>query len=228
MSTNRYRELKQTGAQTVATGCPFCMRMITEETAKEEPETPCKCSMSLSWSRQGCKNNMRRHAYWFALGVGLLLGASACRAEPRVTISSRQRGDVAFQVEVADTPAKRELGLQYRRDLAPDRGMIFLFPDESRQTFWMKNTPIPLDMIFIGRDMKVVGIVAQTVPFSLDARSVDGAEPVCVGNQRRAWLNATASKPAIEFVLIRSRLKVGGNKKGPRAARLWIPKTDLR
>jgi hypothetical protein len=129
--------------------------------------------MSLSWSRQGCKNNMRRHAYWFALGVGLLLGTSACRAEPRVTISSRQRGDVAFQVEVADSPAKRELGLQYRRDLAPDRGMIFLFPDESRQTFWMKNTPIPLDMIFIGRDMKVVGIVAQTVPFSLDARSVE-------------------------------------------------------
>ena len=39
VSTNRYRELKQTGAKTVATGCPFCMRMITEETAKEEPET---------------------------------------------------------------------------------------------------------------------------------------------------------------------------------------------
>ncbi len=39
MSTNRYRELKETGAKTVATGCPFCMRMITEEAAKEEPET---------------------------------------------------------------------------------------------------------------------------------------------------------------------------------------------
>ena len=115
----------------------------------------------------------RSYAYFFVLGVGLLLGASACRPEPRVTISTRQRGDAAFQVEVADSPAKRELGLQYRRDLAPDRGMIFLFPDESRQTFWMKNTPIPLDMIFIGRDMKVVGIVAQTIPFSLDPRSVD-------------------------------------------------------
>jgi Fe-S oxidoreductase len=39
VSTNRYRELKETGAKTVATGCPFCMRMITEEAAKEEPET---------------------------------------------------------------------------------------------------------------------------------------------------------------------------------------------
>ena len=115
----------------------------------------------------------RSRAYFFALGVALLHGASACRAEPRVTISTRQRGDVAFQVEIADSPAKRELGLQYRRDLASDHGMIFLFPDESRQTFWMKNTPIPLDMIFIGRDLKVAGIVAQTVPFSLDARSVE-------------------------------------------------------
>jgi uncharacterized protein len=115
----------------------------------------------------------RSYAYFFALGVALLHGASACRAEPRVTISTRQRGDVAFQVEIADSPAKRELGLQYRRDLALDRGMIFLFPDESRQSFWMKNTPIPLDMIFIGRDMKVVGIVAQTKPFSVDPRSVD-------------------------------------------------------
>jgi hypothetical protein len=77
-----------------------------------------------------------------------------------------------FQVEVADTPAKRELGLQYRRELAADRGMIFLFSAPSVQAFWMKNTPLPLDMIFIGSDRKIVGIVEQTVPFSLDSRSV--------------------------------------------------------
>ena len=64
------------------------------------------------------------------------------------------------------------MGLQYRRELAPDRGMIFLFPAETEQTFWMKNTPIPLDMIFIDHERKIVGIVEQTVPFSLDARSV--------------------------------------------------------
>ncbi len=82
---------------------------------------------------------------------------------------------MTFQVEVADTPAKRELGLQYRRDLAVDRGMIFLFPTESEHSFWMKNTPIPLDMIFIGKDQKIVGIVEQAVPFSTDSRSVSGA-----------------------------------------------------
>jgi hypothetical protein len=79
---------------------------------------------------------------------------------------------VVFQVEVADTPAKRELGLQYRKELGNDRGMIFLFAAESPQTFWMKNTPISLDMIFIDRDRKIVGIVAQTAPYSLESRSV--------------------------------------------------------
>jgi uncharacterized membrane protein (UPF0127 family) len=79
---------------------------------------------------------------------------------------------VSFLVEVADTPAKREMGLQYRRELADDRGMIFIFPLESQQSFWMKNTPITLDMIFINRDRKIVGIVEQTTPFSLDPRFV--------------------------------------------------------
>ena len=104
-----------------------------------------------------------------------LLQASACQAQPRVTIATREGGELTFQVEVADTPAKRELGLQYRRDLPVDRGMIFLFPVESEHSFWMKNTPIPLDMIFIGRDRKIVGIVEQAVPFSTDSRSVPGA-----------------------------------------------------
>jgi uncharacterized membrane protein (UPF0127 family) len=102
----------------------------------------------------------------------MLQGLTACRADPHVAISTRQGREVVFQVEIADSPAKRELGLQYRRDLATDRGMIFLFPAETEQTFWMKNTPIPLDMIFIDHERKIVGIVEQTVPFSLDARSV--------------------------------------------------------
>lgn len=106
------------------------------------------------------------------LALVILGGVSSCRAEPTVTVSTQGNRQVVFHVEVADTPAKREMGLQYRRELADDRGMIFLFPGESPQTFWMKNTPIPLDMIFINRGRKIVGIVAETVPFSLDPRSV--------------------------------------------------------
>jgi uncharacterized membrane protein (UPF0127 family) len=105
----------------------------------------------------------------------VLLQVSACQAEPQVTIATEAGRQLTFQVEVADTPTKRELGLQYRRDLAVDRGMIFLFPAESEHSFWMKNTPIPLDMIFISKDRKIVGIVEQAVPFSTESRSVPGA-----------------------------------------------------
>ena len=78
----------------------------------------------------------------------------------------------AVRVEIADTPAKRELGLQYRRELGDDQGMLFLFPAESTQTFWMKNTPISLDMIFIGSNLRIVGIVRDAVPFSTTTLSV--------------------------------------------------------
>lgn len=116
---------------------------------------------------------MRARAFGlFAFALATLHWVAACQAEPKVTISTKQGRQVTFQVEVADTPAKREMGLQYRRELADDRGMIFIFPVESQQSFWMKNTPIPLDMIFINRDHKIVGIIEQTTPFSLDPRSV--------------------------------------------------------
>ena len=105
--------------------------------------------------------------------LALLSAVNACGAEPRVTIITQDGRKIGFGVEVADTPSKRAMGLQYRRELAADRGMIFLFPGESIQSFWMKNTPLPLDMIFISRDGKIVGIVEQTVPFSLDSRSVN-------------------------------------------------------
>jgi uncharacterized protein len=112
----------------------------------------------------------------FALFISfvVLTGVTACQAQPRVSIIAEGGREIAFQVEIADTPTKREMGLQYRRELAPDRGMIFLFPAEEQQSFWMKNTPIPLDMIFISAERKIVGIVENTVPFSLDARSVNG------------------------------------------------------
>jgi uncharacterized membrane protein (UPF0127 family) len=104
----------------------------------------------------------------------LVLAVSACDAQPKVTITTGDGRQFGFQVEVADTPGKREMGLMYRTELADDHGMIFLFPSASQQSFWMKNTPRSLDMIFIGSDRKIVGVVEQATPFSLDPRSVDG------------------------------------------------------
>ncbi len=98
----------------------------------------------------------------------LIITVCACDAQPKVTIITKDGRQVGFHVDVADTPGKREIGLMYRTDLADDRGMIFIFPSESQQSFWMKNTPRSLDMIFIGRDRRIVGIVEQATPFSLD------------------------------------------------------------
>jgi uncharacterized membrane protein (UPF0127 family) len=105
------------------------------------------------------------------LGIVISIIPAACRAQSKVTIQSL-KGEVGFQVEVAATPDKREFGLMYRRDLPTTHGMLFIFPAERVNSFWMKNTPLPLDMIFISRDRRIVGIVHETVPFSLDGRSV--------------------------------------------------------
>jgi uncharacterized membrane protein (UPF0127 family) len=98
--------------------------------------------------------------------------AGSCQAQPKVVIATQEGHEVSFAVEIADTPPKRELGLQYRRELGADRGMLFLFPEEKEQSFWMKNTPIPLDLIFINKARRIVGIVEEAVPFSLESRSV--------------------------------------------------------
>ena len=81
---------------------------------------------------------------------------------------------VRVTIEVAATPDARAHGLMYRRDLGADAGMLFVFPSASEQRFRMKNTPLPLDMIFIGADRRIVGIVADTRPFSTTTLGVPG------------------------------------------------------
>jgi uncharacterized membrane protein (UPF0127 family) len=103
----------------------------------------------------------------------VLAGTSACASEPRVILHSA-RGDVPVDVEVAATPERRSLGLMYRKELGADAGMLFIFDEPDRLTFWMKNTPLPLDMIFIGADRRIVGVVKDAVPHTTTARGVDG------------------------------------------------------
>jgi uncharacterized protein len=79
---------------------------------------------------------------------------------------------VAFRVEVAVTPEEHARGLMYRSELAADAGMLFVFEQPSVQRFWMKNTLIPLDMIFIGKDRKIVGIVEDAAPETETERMV--------------------------------------------------------
>lgn len=76
------------------------------------------------------------------------------------------KAELRFTVEIATTPAQQEQGLMYRRSMAPDAGMLFDFGRPQPTTFWMKNTLIPLDMLFIGADGRIVNIHERAVPMS--------------------------------------------------------------
>jgi len=101
-------------------------------------------------------------------------GAQAGLMTEPLTIHSAN-GAHRFTVEIARTPDQQEIGLMFRRSLPPDRGMIFPYDPPFPASFWMKNTLIPLDMIFIRADGRIARI-AQGVPESLDP--VPAGEPI--------------------------------------------------
>jgi uncharacterized membrane protein (UPF0127 family) len=101
----------------------------------------------------------------------------AATAAPVAPLSIRSGDTVhAFKVELARTPAEQARGLMYRTALASDAGMLFLFDPPERASFWMKNTYIPLDMLFIRGDGTIARIAANTTPLSL--APVDAGETV--------------------------------------------------
>ena len=98
--------------------------------------------------------------------VAAALALAGCRDRGPVALIRGPGAAVEVSLEVAATPAERERGLMYRRSLAEGRGMLFVFDADGNQSFWMKNTLIPLDLLFIARDGTVVGIHANATPLS--------------------------------------------------------------
>ena len=80
---------------------------------------------------------------------------------------------VRVRVDVQRTPEELQRGLMFRKQLAASDGMLFIFPTQKRQSFWMKNTYIPLDMIFIDESRNVVGVVQHAEPLTTTSRYVD-------------------------------------------------------
>ncbi len=105
----------------------------------------------------------------------LTFALSACAQGPRIEIVGADGAPrTAVTVEIADTAATREYGLMFRKHLDQDAGMIFVFKAPQHLEFWMKNTVIPLDMIFADSTGKIVGVVRKAEPFS---EAIDSVEP---------------------------------------------------
>lgn len=110
----------------------------------------------------------------FLVGLGLLLGALGAGAEP-LAVRGRS-GEHRFEVELAVTPGDKARGLMFRQSLAPDAGMLFLYQRPQPISFWMRNTLIPLDIVFIGTDGRISRIHARARP--LDETPIPSGGPI--------------------------------------------------
>lgn len=135
--------------------------------------------------------NARRSLVLAAVLLGASLGASACTAREGAAATPAAAGKVDinathatspdfvieplwietatgrldYRVEIADDDAERQHGLMYRTSMPDMHGMLFIFPQAKPQAFWMRNTYMPLDIIYIGEDGRVVSIAANARPF---------------------------------------------------------------
>ena len=110
-----------------------------------------------------------------AFAVLLLTVTAACSQDNRLVLHTA-KGDFTFNVEIADNEQSREKGLMFRTSLADDAGMLFDYHREQLATFWMQNTMIPLDMIFIGADGIVKTIHVNARP--MDTTTIPSEVPV--------------------------------------------------
>lgn len=134
---------------------------------------------------------MRKTSYLVGLGVAAAVTAGALITSP-ATVRSAGQGNVlevdpvpliaetaggerSFTVEIADDTRERQVGLMHRETMADDHGMLFVFERSQNVAFWMKDTPMPLDLIFIGQD-GVVRDIKRGTPLSEAVISPD--EPV--------------------------------------------------
>jgi uncharacterized membrane protein (UPF0127 family) len=126
---------------------------------------------------------MRQNIFLAALAAVLLVASPLAQAQQQqlltdfkhdaLTITSAD-GPHKFQIELATDDAHREQGLMFRQSMAPDAGMLFLYDHVQPVAMWMENTYIPLDMLFIAADGRIVNIRQRAVPHSRENITSDG------------------------------------------------------
>ncbi|AVO39265.1 DUF192 domain-containing protein [Pukyongiella litopenaei] len=109
-----------------------------------------------------------------AIWAGQAVAGDRCR-DDAVTLRG-DWGELRFAVEIADTPRERSRGLMHRQELSRNAGMLFVYDTAGAVSFWMKNTLIPLDMIFAGPDGTVLRVHHDAIPG--DLTSIDGGDGV--------------------------------------------------
>jgi hypothetical protein len=127
---------------------------------------------------------------FLALALVVSVGAWAGEALQQLEFVT-ESGSHAFRVEVADTLQERAKGLMFRRSMPQDQGMLFNFREDTPVMMWMKNTYIPLDMVFLSRDGVVTKIATDTTPMSeavIDGGRVYAVVELNAGAARRIGL----------------------------------------
>ena len=120
-------------------------------------------------------SRLHRFLQGVPLALVLSLGAAAATwAEPLVIHAGGSA--YKFEVEVVSTPEGREQGLMFRKSMAANAGMLFVYPDEQPVAFWMKNTLIALDMLFLKADGSIAHIAHNAVP--LDETPIESGAAV--------------------------------------------------
>ena len=120
---------------------------------------------------------MRLRLAFLALAALMPLAFAAPAKLPVQTVTIQtQGGSKIFHMEIAADEATRATGLMHRTHLARDAGMLFDFRTTVMTAFWMKDTPIPLDMLFVRPDGTIASIAANAVPFS--TAEIAAPEPV--------------------------------------------------
>jgi hypothetical protein len=145
----------------------------------------------------------RRDIARLARLLAVLATIAACRPSgPTATVHTAGGKAATVSLEIAATPDVQQRGLMYRRELPDDHGMLFVFPTETAHEFWMKNTFIPLDMLFIAGDGRIAGIHANATPLS--------EAPISVAKPSRFVLEVPGGWAARRGVVAGDRVELSG------------------